>query len=107
LKIAGKHKEFSTKKANYAEARKVRQEALQAQAEGRLPTDFAKLAFEKAAEQWRPGREHTVSPKTRRIDKQRMVEGRGVPTLVEDGKVVQVGWQCRGCALGSDRKLPE
>ena len=73
LKIAGKYKEFSTKKTNYAEARKVRQEAVQAQAEGRLPTDFAKLAFEKAAEQWSAGREHTVAPKTRRIDKERMV----------------------------------
>ncbi len=73
LKIAGKWKEVSTKKTNYAEARKLRQEAIQAQAEGRLPTDFAKLAFEKAAAVWQAGREHTVAPKTRRIDKERMV----------------------------------
>jgi glutaredoxin len=25
---------------------------------------------------------------------------RTVPVLVEDGKVVQVGWQGRGCAIG-------
>ncbi len=73
LKIAGKWKEVSTKKTNYRDAGKVRQEALQAQAEGRLPTDFAKLAFEKASEVWLAGREHTVAPKTRRIDKERMV----------------------------------
>jgi glutaredoxin len=27
---------------------------------------------------------------------------RTVPVLVEDGKVVQVGWQGRGCIVGSD-----
>lgn len=26
---------------------------------------------------------------------------RMVPALVEDGKVVQVGWQGRGCAIGT------
>jgi len=25
-----------------------------------------------------------------------------VPVLVEDGKVIQVGWQGRGCVVGSD-----
>lgn len=28
--------------------------------------------------------------------------GRTVPLLVEDGKVVQVGWQGRGCIVASD-----
>jgi integrase len=73
LKIAGKWKEVSTKKTNYQAARKIRQEALQAQEEGRLPTDFAKLAFEKASEEWFEGRRHTVAPKTHRIDKERLV----------------------------------
>ena len=27
---------------------------------------------------------------------------RTVPVLVEDGKVIQVGWQGRGCVVGSD-----
>jgi glutaredoxin len=27
---------------------------------------------------------------------------RTVPVLVEDGKVIQVGWQGRGCVMGSD-----
>jgi len=26
-----------------------------------------------------------------------------VPMLVEDGKVVEVGWQGRGCVVGTDR----
>jgi integrase len=73
LKIGGRWKEISTKKTNYRDAGKIRQEALQAQAEGRLPTDFAKLTFEKAAEQWLAGRQQMVAPKTRRIDKERMV----------------------------------
>jgi integrase len=73
LKIGGKWKEVSTKKTNYREAGKVRQDALQAQAEGRLPTDFAKLTFEKAAGEWFAGRERMVAPKTRRIDKERLV----------------------------------
>jgi glutaredoxin len=27
---------------------------------------------------------------------------RMVPVLVDDGKVIQVGWQGRGCVVGSD-----
>jgi glutaredoxin len=27
---------------------------------------------------------------------------RTVPVLVEDGKVIQVGWQGRGCVVGTD-----
>jgi glutaredoxin 3 len=27
---------------------------------------------------------------------------RTVPVLVEDGKVIQVGWQGRGCIVGAD-----
>ena len=28
--------------------------------------------------------------------------GRTVPVLVEDGKVIQVGWQGRGCIIAAD-----
>src|SRR5258706_5237663 len=73
LKIAGKWKEVSTKKTNYQAARKIRQEALQAQEEGRLPTDYGKLVFEKASEDWLAERENMVAPKTQRIDKERLV----------------------------------
>jgi glutaredoxin 3 len=35
--------------------------------------------------------------------------GRNIPVLVEDGKVIQVGWQGRscvvGCAIAEDRNL--
>src|SRR5258708_3084480 len=47
LKVAGKWKEFSTKSTNYQKARKTRHDALQAQEEGRLPTDYAKLVLKK------------------------------------------------------------
>jgi glutaredoxin len=41
-----------------------------------------------------------ADPEARR--RMRLVSGgqRTVPILVEDGKVVQVGWQGRGCAVG-------
>lgn len=73
LKIAGKWKEFSTGKTSYQEARRARHEAIQAQQEGRLPTDYAKLKFEKAAEDWLEERKALVAPKTHRIDKERLV----------------------------------
>ncbi len=73
LKIAGKWKEVSTKTTSYKEARKVRHEALQAQEEGRLPTDFAKLMFEKASAMWLEERKPMVAPKTHRIDRERLV----------------------------------
>jgi hypothetical protein len=73
LKIGGKWKEFSTKTTNYKEARKNRHDAIQAQEEGRLPTDFAKLRFEKATELWLEERKPVVAPKTHRIDRERLV----------------------------------
>ena len=30
-------------------------------------------------------------------------EQRTVPMLVEDGRMVEVGWQGRGCIVGTDR----
>jgi integrase len=73
LKIAGKWTEVSTKTTNYRDARKIRHDALQAQEDGRLPTDFAKLKFEKASETWLEERKPVVAPKTYRIDRERLV----------------------------------
>ena len=73
LKVAGRWKEISTGKRNYQEARKLRQQALQDQAEGRLPTDMDKWPFEKAAATWLAGRERMVAPQTHRIDRERLV----------------------------------
>ncbi len=72
LKIAGRWRETSTRTTNYREARKIRQQALQAQEEGRLPNDMAKWPFEKAAGQWLAGREKLVAHQTHRIDKERL-----------------------------------
>jgi integrase len=73
LKIGGKWKEFSTRKSSYQQARKVRQQALEDQEQGRLPNDFAKLRFEKATELWLAERKQFVAPKTHRIEKERLV----------------------------------
>ena len=73
LKVAGRWKEISTGTRNYLEARKLRQQALQDQAEGRLPTDMDKWPFEKAATTWLAGREKMVAPQTHRIDRERLV----------------------------------
>ena len=52
LRVAGRWREMSTRTTNYNDARKIRQQALQAQEEGCLPTDMAKWPFERAAGQW-------------------------------------------------------
>jgi integrase len=72
LKVAGRWKEISTGKRNYQEARKLRQQALQDQEAGRLPTDMDKWPFEKAASTWLAGREKMVGPQTHRIDRERL-----------------------------------
>jgi len=46
------------------EAKKVRQKALEAQDEGRLPSDMAKWPFDKAAAQWLAVREQQVATNT-------------------------------------------
>jgi integrase len=73
LKIGGKWKEFSTRQTNYQQAKKVRQQAMLDQDQGRLPNDFAKLRFEKSAELWLAERKQFVAPKTYRIEKERLV----------------------------------
>ncbi|PYT26713.1 MAG: hypothetical protein DMG58_21870 [Acidobacteria bacterium] len=55
------------RKRNYQEARKLRQQAIQDQEEGRLPTDMDKWPFEKAAATWLAGREKMVAAQTHRI----------------------------------------
>ena len=43
----------------------------------------------------------TWKPTARRCARMRALTGgqRTVPVLVEDGKVVQIGWQGRGCVI--------
>ena len=73
LKIAGRWQEVSTRAKNYQQARRLRQQALQAQEAGRLPTDMAKWPFEKAAPIWLAGREPLIAAKSFRTEKERLV----------------------------------
>lgn len=68
LKVNGKWREFTTGTSKYKLAVKERQRAIQAQDEGRLPTDMAKWPFDKAAENWLAGRAHTVARNTHRLE---------------------------------------
>ena len=72
LKIQGRWREYSTGTRNYQDARKKRQQALQAQEEGRLPSDAAKAKLEQAAPKWLEDRRKLVAPQTWRIDKERL-----------------------------------
>ena len=73
LKIAGRWKELSTQTRSYQEARKVRQQALQDQEAGRLPTDKAKWPFEKAASEWLRTRDgEQLAENTKRIEQERV-----------------------------------
>jgi integrase len=69
LKVGGRWREVSTRTTNYGQARRKRREALQAQDEGRLPTDQAKWSFEKAAIAWLEGRANHVSNSTRTTER--------------------------------------
>ena len=50
--------------------------------------------------------EYDVESDSAAFDRMRALSGgqRTVPILAEDGRVVQVGWQGRGCVVGTDRK---
>lgn len=72
LTINGKRRFFSTRTTSYQKARKMRNEAIQQQGEGRLPTDLAKQPFERLASDWLAGREGIVAPQTVRIDRERL-----------------------------------
>jgi glutaredoxin len=47
--------------------------------------------------------EYDVEKNTEALNRMRALTNgqRMVPVLVEDGKVVQIGWQGRGCVVGS------
>jgi integrase len=72
LTINGTRRFFSTRTTSYQKARKMRNEAIQQQEEGRLPTDLAKQPFERLASDWLAGREGVVAPQTRRIERERL-----------------------------------
>jgi integrase len=72
LTINGRRRFFSTRTRNYQQARKMRNEAIQQQEEGHLPTDLAKQPFERLAADWLAGREGIVAPQTLRIDRERL-----------------------------------
>jgi hypothetical protein len=52
LRIDGRVRELSTRSRNYQEARRVRQEAVEAHRTGQLPTDLARAPFGRVAEDW-------------------------------------------------------
>jgi hypothetical protein len=64
LKIGSRWREVSARTRGYVEAKKVRQKALEAQDEGRLPSDMAKWPFDKASAQWLAVREQQVATNT-------------------------------------------
>ena len=73
MKVAGRWKEISTRTTSYQESRRIRDAALQAQREGRLPTDMSNWPLERAAKEWLAGRTRLVAPQTARIDRERLV----------------------------------
>jgi integrase len=73
LKVGGRWKECSAHTTSYQEARNERQRVIQAQREGRLPTDMSSWPLEKAAKEWLAGRARLVAPQTARIDRERLV----------------------------------
>jgi integrase len=73
MKVAGRWKEISTRTTSYQGAKQIRDTALQAQREGRLPTDMSNWPLEKAAKEWLAGRTRLVAPQTARIDRERLV----------------------------------
>jgi glutaredoxin len=50
----------------------------------------------------RPFQEYDIEADPEARQRLRSIDGslRTVPVLVEDGKVIQVGWQGRGCVVG-------
>ena len=72
LKVAGRWREFSTGERSYREARRKRQEAIQAQEEGRLPSGVARAKLSAIAPAWLDERKKLVAHQTWLIDKGRM-----------------------------------
>jgi integrase len=70
LKICGRWRELSTGTTNYQEAKQARKKAEQDQDAGRLPNDFAKWPFSKAADHWLESRESRVAEKTYKTERE-------------------------------------
>jgi integrase len=71
LEVAGRRRFFTTKTRNYTEARKKRAEAIKAQLENRLPSDLAKLPFERLLAQVKEDRKLHIAENTQRIEEER------------------------------------
>jgi integrase len=72
LRIDGRVRELSTRTTNYQQARRVREEAVEAHRKGQLPTDLARAPFDRVAEDWLAMRKATVAPKTYSSDRERL-----------------------------------
>lgn len=79
LIVKGRRRFFSTKTKSYQEARKVYGQAQKDHAKGCLPSDWSKLAFSKAADEWIVRRSKAVNAEgeklaenTLRIDRERL-----------------------------------
>jgi integrase len=72
LRIDGRLRELSTRSRNYQEARRIRQEVVEAHRKGQLPTDLARCPFDRVAEDWLAGRKVRVSAKTYSSDTERL-----------------------------------
>src|ERR1700676_438954 len=72
LTINGRRRFFSTRTKIYQQARKLRQQALQQQEEGKLPSDLSKQPFERLSADWLEDRESIVATQTVRIDRERL-----------------------------------
>jgi len=97
LTIAGARRFFSTRTSNYKEARKVRADAIKQQLENRLPTDLAKLLFEKLLVQVREDRQPHLAEKTIQLEKER-----SGPLLKYDGNAA-IGRRARKPSVNSPR----
>src|SRR5579883_869670 len=98
LTIDGERRFFSTKTRNFQEARKKRAEAIRDQESNRLPTDLAKLSFEKLLAQVVEDRKPHLGESTIRLERERSVPlakyfgGRRVSEI--DGAAIKE-WQKR------------
>ena len=69
LKIDGRWQELSTKTKDYREAKRIRQQALQAQEEGRLPSDAARMKLSQAIPPWLKERKRLRSSNTWKVER--------------------------------------
>ena len=69
LKIDGRWRECSAKTKDYREAKRIRQQALQAQDEGRLPSDAARTKLSQAIPPWLEERRRLRAPNTWKVER--------------------------------------